>query len=261
VNSIFVLRVALSFLVGGSFVLILIRASKLFSYRIAAAVMSTPTTVFVGLIFLTWQEGVQATRDVLPQLIIFILCSVLFAYLFSIGGKRRTYSSRLVSGLIGWLVAALLTAATTRGITIINAVVLGSLFLAAFHILFTITFHTKKIKTKRAPEHLLYRFFASGMLMSIAVISAKLLGPFFGFITSTLPVMYSLSLSFILKDQGVVYLHNLVRTIPKMVVSILLFQVALWSLLAIYNPYIAFLEAWVLSLCYAVIISRTLDKM
>jgi uncharacterized membrane protein (GlpM family) len=258
VNGIFALRVFLSFLVGGSFVVILIRASKLFSYRIAAAIMSTPTTVFVGLIFLTWQEGVQATRNILPQLIIFILCSVLFAYLFSFGNKHRAYRSRLLAGLLGWLVAATVAAVSTRGINIFNAVILGCLFLVGFHLLFISTFHMKSTRIKAAPEHLLYRFFASGILMSIAVISAKLLGSFFGFIASTLPVMYTLSLSFILKDQGVDYLHNLVCTIPKMVVSILIFQVSLWWLLAIYDPYIAFLGAWLLSLCYAVIISRTL---
>ena len=81
-NKLFVIQLAVSFIVGGGVVALLSFIAEKANKKIAGIILAFPTTVALGFFFLGWTLSPEAVAGVVPATLIPLGLSVLFAAVY-----------------------------------------------------------------------------------------------------------------------------------------------------------------------------------
>ncbi len=247
-DKIFLLRIVLSFLVGGGYMVLILWLAKRFGHRASSALLSTPTTILVGSAFLIWQEGAGTLRDSLPSAALYMAPITIFTVGFMLG---KSVLSRIIISLLVWFPVALLVRLFFSEISALPALIIVSAWLFVSDIIFRKIFTVKKIKAAKPKNHNLIRFCVAGFLIAAAVIVSKLLGIFWGVLVATMPVMFLLSMSYFYIDYGSGYLENFAIKSPRILFGIVVFIFCLWASLGVVPVFLAYLVSWIASAVWA----------
>ena len=74
----FVLKLLLSFLVGGLYIAFVIRVSERVSAGVGGILAGMPTTVLISTFFIWWVQGTESVSAAIPMIVMGIGASVLF---------------------------------------------------------------------------------------------------------------------------------------------------------------------------------------
>lgn len=250
-NSVFFIKLILSFLVGSSYILFSTIASDKLGSKIGGLITGLPSTVLLGLLFIGWTQNPDASVEAttLIPAIIGVACLFLITYVFLI--KRNVWVAIFASTLI-WTFTAYLLMSSHITSFFVSLVIFLVFFLIAYFFV-THIFIIPSSKGNRivySPKILLLRGLLSGLIVSLSVISAKVGGPLLGGIISAFPATFGSTLIITYFAHGPTFSASVAKNSLYAWVSTLIFLVVarytinpigiLWgSLLALIVCYIS----------------------
>lgn len=194
-TTIFFIKLFLSFLVGGSYILISTIAADKLGSKIGGLITGLPSTVLFGLLFIGWTQTSEASVEAttLIPAIIGVACLFLITYVYLV--KQNVWLA-IFAAILVWAIAAYALIAAHITSFFISITIFFVLFLVA-HIFVTriLTITTSKgNKIVYSPKIMLLRGLFSGLIVALSVILAKASSPLLGGIVSAFPATFSSTL-------------------------------------------------------------------
>lgn len=242
----FVLKVVLSFIVGGAYVSGVIWASERLGSRIGGAVAGLPSTILVGLAFIDITEGPSAARSAVAIVPLMFFATLIYGLIFMkatsiLKGKNRTLSASLIATIV-WLAVAL----ATRQFSNVNFlyIVLVAIFgLVGFRYLFRNFGSIPPVKIPLSQRIYALRFVIGGTVIACSVVVARAISPVWGGIVSSFPALLGSVLYFLNKSQGSEFLKGFLRRLPLSYLSSLIFIILIHQLIIRVSGFYSFLIA------------------
>ncbi|MCK5776701.1 MAG: hypothetical protein KAH25_11015, partial [Bacteroidales bacterium] len=242
-NSIFVIQLMVSFIVGGGFVTLLTLLAEKSSNRISGIILSFPSTVLISFFFLAWTQSTEDVATIIPATLIPIGVSVLFPVFYIyfaklgsefINGRNQLILFSLISATLIWLVLSIPMA--YHKMTNMLFGIIGYILLAIIgHILL----NRKKSTKVQAHSYTIWQIVARavfvGLLVSVVVFLGEISNPFWGGVLAIYPAALSASLIVIHWHYGHENLFELCRKIPLGSLSIFVYVIVVMIVFPIYG--------------------------
>jgi uncharacterized membrane protein (GlpM family) len=262
----FVLKVILSFLVGGAYVTGVIWLSERLGSRVGGAVAGLPSTILVGLVFIDITEGTNATRSAAKIVPLIFMATLIYGLSFLVAIRNFKEPHRgikaSVAAAIAWLVIVLPLKFVFENKPFLTICLAAALGLLAFIYLFR-NFSSTLPKKIPLPQYIhVFRFFIGGTIIAAAVVAARIAGPVWGGVVSSLPALLGTVLYFLDKSQGDKFIEGFIRRLPLSYISSFIFLILIHQLLPRLSDALSFLFALAGALLYTslLILIRTGSK-
>lgn len=190
-NSIFAIKLFISFLVGGGYAIISTIAADKFGSKIGGLITSLPSTVLFGLLFIAWTQSprvsVEATITIPATLGMACVFLVVYTYFL----KRGLWWG-LGLALISWAILAVVLIESHLTSFLFSCMLYGVLFIFSFLTIRKIVKRTtaKSQKIVYTPTIILLRGLIGGVVVGLSVFLAKIGGPVLGGMFATFPAMF-----------------------------------------------------------------------
>lgn len=194
-DNIFLLKVVLSFLIGGAWVLAATIIADKYGTKIGGLIAGLPSTLLFGLIFIGWTQNPQIAVQATTIVPIIGGINTIFLIIFASQIKNGLLKSLSYSFAL-WIILSFLAIAVT--ITNYGAILLSYIimFSASFYF-FEYKLHVPSVvgrKIKYTQSQLLLRGLLSGLIISLSVLFAKIGGPTLGGMLGMFPAMFTSTL-------------------------------------------------------------------
>jgi hypothetical protein len=254
----FAFKVLLSFLVGGTYVSGVIWLSEHLGSRVGGIVAGLPSTILVGLVFIDVTEGTEATRAATKIIPLIFMAALVYGLVFLISSRKlKRASGGLIASLIAtvaWLIVVLPLKTIFETKTFLTICVAAAIGLVAFRFFFK-KFSSSLPQRIPLPRHIYaLRFLIGGSIIAAAVIAARLAGPVWGGVVSSLPALLGTVLYFLNKTQGDKFIEGFIKRLPLSYVSSFSFLVIAYELLPRLSDGLSFLLAIIGALTYTILL-------
>jgi uncharacterized membrane protein (GlpM family) len=224
--DIFAIKLILSFIVGGLYILFSTIAADKLGSKIGGLISGLPSTVLFGLFFIGWTQSDEASiaATTLMPAIIGVACLFLITFIALI--KRSVWLAMGASFLV-WGVTAYGLLANVHTF-ILSLGVFAVCYLVAYifvHRIFTI----KAVKGQTiaySPKILLLRGIFSGTVVALSVLFAKFGGPVVGGMIATFPATFSSTLLITYFAHGADFSSAIAKSSLYAWISTLVFVIA-----------------------------------
>jgi hypothetical protein len=189
VDRVFLLKLFLSFAVGGAWVVLATVSADKLGPKVGGLVSGLPSTVALGLFFLAWTQNTGAAVQAVVPLVAGINSLFLANYVYWV---RKNVRLAVLSSLTLWFVLAAALVSARFDDFAVSLIGFGFLFLLSFYLMervFKIVSVQGKV-LRHAPRLILARALGGGLAVSLAVYLGKVGGPLWGGIFSTFPAMF-----------------------------------------------------------------------
>lgn len=189
-DTLFLTRVMLSFLIAGSWIAIATLLTERLGSKLGGLITNLPSNILISLIFIALTQGAQFVRQVVPGIPIGMLIDTFFLLVFIILLKYSLLLS-IVGSLLTWFVLAITAAFLKYDQLIPNIILYLLVTVATFIILekaITIPSRSKSSKKYSWKQILLRAIFAGGVVASVVFIS-RIFNPFAVGVFSTFPAV------------------------------------------------------------------------
>ncbi len=257
-SDLFLLKLALSFIIGGSYISFSIWLAEKFGSKIGGLVVGLPTTALVSLIFIAWTQDSQAAVAAIPIMPVAMAVGVVFLAVFTFFYR---YSEKLafLAGMLSWFVLTLpLVLVNFRDLFM-------SLILAA--VFFTIgisylsRFPFKKLqKFSLTKKQFLFRAVFAGAIVVLAVFLGKVLGPVWGGLFASFPAAFISTMYLLTKEHGIDFASSVARSMPFGTIGNVVFVLGFYFLVPIIGFVSGLIFSYLLSILAAFIIYKTVLK-
>lgn len=248
-TKVFLLRVLLSFLVGGLYIALTIRISERFGSKIGGLLIALPSIVLVGLVFIAITESqgalVLATTNMPANISASTIFLVVFVMTYRFGWLMAYFSA-----LAAWFALTLpLIYLGFHGMRwpIVMAAVLFTISLAFFH-------RRPDTKLPIAPlsqEAFLFRIIFSGSFVAIAVLLARVLGPHWGGLFASFPAAFSSTILLLAPKYGIEFIASLSRSMVNGALANAVFVIGIYWLVPLLGVVVGMASAYALCLVFA----------
>ncbi len=213
----FVLKVILSFLVGGSYVAGVVWLSEKLGSKIGAAIAGLPSTILISIIFIAALDGADDAEKALSLVPLMFMATLAYALAFAKALKLRRKSEALIPAvavgtLVWFLVVLVVRQASSLNFLIVTLISIISL--VALH------FGLKQLRDKKPtkiklPKHMhAVRFVIGGSVIAASIVAARMLDPQWGGIVASFPAMLGVILYYIYKSQGAEFVEGFIKSLP-----------------------------------------------
>ena len=234
----FVLKVIISFFVGGLF----IAAQSILAERflpVGGLISSVPSTLPIDLFFIGWSEDMEAAMkaaSIVPIAIaLLLLFSTVFIYSAQYGdGKIKSLLVANISSLSIWFILAFLVISfrfDNLGLEL--GVYIVVLFLTAYLLYYRQRRQSPKALTKTTVPtgmNIVLRALFGGLIICSSVILSKVLSPLWGGVFSVFPATYLSTFNIIHMNAGKKHLLAVGKTIPEGAVFFLIYVILAYYL-------------------------------
>jgi hypothetical protein len=229
-DEIFLLKLLLSFLIGGTYIAFTIWLSEKFGSKLGGIAIGLPSTSIVSIIFIAWTTGAQSAVDALAIIPAGIAVNGLFiaAYLFLY--KPLGFYRALAAAFLVWFAIGLPLAYLHLD-NLLFSVLVGALFFAISIPLLSRFPHRKLPEFHSRKREFLLRAAFSGTVVATAVLLGKFGGPLWGGLFACFPAAFSSSLILLTRKHGIDFAASVGRAMPLGNVGTVVFAVV-FSILA-----------------------------
>lgn len=210
----FLLKLALSFLVGSIWITSITVIAERFGSKIGGFIGGLPSTIVVALIFIgTTQSAMDASRAaVMIPLVMGVNCIFLLVYLALV---FRGVTLALIAAFCVWfIVIAIVVVSGVENLWVSFLVwssALGGGYYMVEHVM-NIS-HAGGIRVPYTRQQIISRGLVSGFIISMAVLIARLSGPVVGGIFSNFPVIFASTLFITHRTGGADFSRAVARTL------------------------------------------------
>ena len=191
-DSVFYLKLFLSFLIGGSWVLLSTFIADRFGSKIGGLISGLPSTVLFGLLFMAWTQTpvvAVAATTIFPAA---EAATTFFVMTYILLVQQKIWKSLGIAFIVWFTIAFGLI--YTHFTSYIFSFVIYLISLLVFYVIVEKRLHINSIagaKIQYTPRIIFLRGVLSGFVIAIAVFLGKLGGPLFGGISSAFPAMFT----------------------------------------------------------------------
>lgn len=251
--NLFLVKLTLSVLVGGSYAVLMTRVSERFGSKLGGLLIGLPSTSLVGYIFIAWTQSasVAAAGSIVSP--ISISAASLFVAAFVLFYPRFHGITSYVMAILVWMLF------TIPFIVLkINTIHL-SLLVAACYLAIAIVlvrkFSDQKIKNMPiTTSSLLMRGVISGGIIGLAVVLSKVLGPLWGGLMAGFPALFSSTVIILLRAHGIGFASSVAKRMPYGNITSTVFAVAFYYLVPLNGMVLGTTIAYCLAVLTAVIL-------
>lgn len=252
----------LSLIVGGSWVTITTVVAERLGPKLGGLIGGMPSTALISFLFIALTQSTQAAvtaTTIVPASVGFYS----FFFLTYLLTTKFGFHKALALSLITWFIFAAL--ALTIGIQSIITSISIWLILVAFSIMFVQTKVTlrpvKTIKIHYTTAMILERALLSGLIISIAVLMAKLAGPNWGGVLSTFPALTISTLLIIRKTAGLEFTRHIMKNFMiSMTMNLGIFALLVRQTYPWYGPWVGTGFSYMGTLGFTYILHKILNK-
>lgn len=188
IDSLFITKVALSFVVAGCWITFATFLAERLGSKLGGLFGNLPTNIVVSLLFIALTQDVSVVREATEAVPFALMIDKIFLLLF-IWLLPRAYIFALIGGLFSWFLLA--WGANELQFTDWMFTIPIYLFVTAIVFLvvekvFDIPSHSKKLLKHPKYQYFIRAFFA-GSVVATSVVIAKLVGPYWGGLFAAFP--------------------------------------------------------------------------
>jgi hypothetical protein len=226
-DSTFYLKLFLSFLIGGSWVILATYLADKLGAKIGGLIAGLPSTLLFGLLFLGWTQSpsvaVQATTIVPLIGGINGLFLVVFVALAHMGLVVSLGTATIVWGVLSYLALMLHVSFATGLMTYV--VTLGIAYLCMEHLLKVQT--VKGSRVTYSTSLIVARGILSGLVIALTVYLGKVGGPALGGMSSMFPAMFITTIVIAYLTHGTQFATSLAKSTLLSAASVVMFAVVI----------------------------------
>lgn len=191
-DTLFIIKLILSFLVGGGYAILATVSADRLGSKIGGLISGLPSTVLLGLLFIAWTQNTQAAVEATTLIPAVIGVACFFLITFVLFVKKNIWLA-LICAFIVWFVltySLFLFHITNFFISLFIYVI--SSFIAYYYVT-----RIRKISSVKGnkivytTKLLLIRGFLTGFVVALSVVVAKFGGPIIGGVLTTFPAMFT----------------------------------------------------------------------
>ena len=224
IDQLFLWKLALSFIVGGSYIALTLWVSEKFGSRLGGLITALPALVLVSLLFMAWTQGPEAAaRAALVAPMTQASCLVFLMVFIKLCRFGRIKA--FLGGVTAWLLLnMLLILYFPHAIGFSLAV--AALFFVAAVIFFRAVPHRKLAAVKLTHQEWIFRVLFAGCIVVVAVFLGRVLGPLWGGMAASFPVSFSSSMLILSRKHGPDFTASVAKTMPYGLIGTVFFTVA-----------------------------------
>lgn len=255
----FIIKLILSFLVGGGYIASIIWVSERFGSRIGGLLIGLPSTILISLLFIAWTQSDKAAVSALPIAPAAIGASALFLAIF-------IHQYRKWGIVLAYIRAILVWALITFPLIFFNIKnILFSLGLSALFISVSIYYlhrftHQKLSKSKHTKKEFLFRSFIAGSVIAFAVFLGKVLGPLWGGVFASFPAAFSSSILLLERKHGIKFASSVARTMPYGSISNVVFVLVFYFIVPLLGISLGTMISYTSSIIIAYLLNQYVLK-
>lgn len=222
--EIFYIKLILSFIVGGSFVIAATVLAEKYGTKVGGIIAGFPSTVLFGLLFIAWtqseQIAVEATA-VVPLMLVFNNFFVLI-YIFV---SRFNFWLALFGSILFWFVYS----TAIYFMPYDNYLISCLLYIIALIIAYYILEKNLKVKSSASKKieysfgKIIFRGALSGSIVALSVILTKISGPVLGGIFAVFPALFISTILITYFAHGVEYTQSMMKIAVLSLISALVY--------------------------------------
>lgn len=250
IENIFLLKLVLSFLVGGGYLVSVVAIAEKFGPKVGGILAGIPSTILIATIFIAWTEGAEVTRQSLLLIPIVIVISQIFVLAYLLLSRANLIVGILLAIVI-WIAFAWPVRYLLSDISFWTSFTIGIIGSLAFGYYFRRFNDIKKVALPTGLKVHAVRFVAAGTVVALAVLFARILGPFWAGIVTTFPALFATSLYFLTKTRGNKFAKAFSKQLPISIIGSTLFVASLYILLNAIPAVLAFVVSIAVSVLYA----------
>ncbi len=234
--DLFLLRLLLSFAIGGTWVTITTEVTVRHGSRVGGVLAGFPSIVAFSLAFIAWTQSTGAAVDATTALPLALGFTAAYPLVYSALAKDRRFSVALLSSLAFWAVSAF-----TTTLIIIETGVGFTVSLAGFLTVWALAYISlsRRIKVRVSvrgirirPFDWLWRFALAGGMVVGAILLSETLGPVAGGAFASFPAIVSSTIFVVSRVDGVeasrglatpVMFSTILTVVPYVIVARLAF--------------------------------------
>ena len=254
-DELFVAKLLLSFLVGGSFVAFTVWLSEKYGSKLGGLAIGFPSTSLMGLIFIAWTSGDASAVLAVPIMPAVAGTNSIFVALF-IMLHRFGWKKAIAASFAFWVASIFLLV----GIPIDNLAI--SLGLAA--VLYSVSAsylcrfpHRKANASHSSKREFLLRSAFAGLIVASAVLMAKLGGPLLGGVFSNFPAAFTSTLILVSGKHGIDFTASVARAMAFSSLAAVSFAVGFYLLV----PLLGLFPGVALSLAISLLVGAGIYKL
>jgi len=191
-ESLFIFKLILSFLVGGGYAILATVCADKFGSKIGGLISGLPSTVLFGLFFIGWTQSTQASVEAttLIPAVIGVACFFLLAFVALV--RKNIWYALSVAFILWFLLTSVLFVFHLSNFFISVFFYILSSLIAYIYVTRIRTINSAKGKKfTYSLRILLLRGFLTGFVVAVSVMAAKIGGPILGGVLTTFPAMFS----------------------------------------------------------------------
>lgn len=186
---------------------------------------------------------------------IFLISALFYAFVYQktivrLNNKFKDIQASFIAFMF-WAVLGLTTIKLFVPLLNFKIAALGSLIgLVVFYLLFHNYPHIRLHKSRSSKNINIIRFLVAGVVVSLTVILAKILGPEWGALLATFPATISMSLYFLERSQSDEFIKSFIKELPLSLLSTLIFIIVIYLTILKINVFLSFLVSMLASFVY-----------
>ena len=187
----FLVKVLLSFIVGGAWIGATTVAAERFGTKVGGIVSGLPSTALVSLIFIGWSQGVEAAVQASVMVPAVMGLNTVFLLIYALLLQKGNTPATLSALMVWFLLATILVTAKLSDI-----VVSTTIFLTLASSSFILLEYGTKVESprmrplKHGLRQLFYRGLLAGSFVAFAVCMSRIGGAWLGGLFSAFPAIY-----------------------------------------------------------------------
>lgn len=253
----FIWRVVLSFIVGGLFTATIIWISEKYGSKVGGILTGVPTTVLVGLTFISLTAGNEAAHKaalIIPAMVgVSLILVYSFTRLLNLGPEFA-----MTIAIIIWLIFALFFVNLNLTHLLVN-VLIGTTLMGIAKFAMKDYPHNLKAGTKVLRRTYAVRIIGAGSVIAGAVVIARIAGPVWGGVFTAFPATFVTTLYILSNAQGSVFTKAVARQLPLANGSTLTFAVIFYLLIIPAGLCLSVLAGIMGSLLYSTLLIKLSD--
>lgn len=250
----FILKLILSFIVGGLFIAFTIWVSEKFGSKIGGLLIGLPSTLIISLIFIAWTQDQSAAVSAIPIVPAAIAANSLFVVAFILLHKYGRFLAFSGATLL-WTILTLPLVLTDQKNLIISLIIAVIFFTLA--LLYLRKFPHRKLEHFTfSTQEFLFRTIFAGSIVALAVFLGKILGPLWGGLFASFPAAFFSTLYLLEKRYDINFTSSVARTMPYGSMGNVIFAVSFFLLVPAIGMISGIIISYIISLVFAVLIYK-----
>lgn len=245
----FWLQVVLSFIVGGAYIALSLKASEKLGSKWGDILIGMPTTTLVGLAFICWIQGVDAAVSATPIMPLTLALGPLFLAAFvALSGFGAIKAWFAAIGF--WLLLATPLAFFGFNDIWVSLALAAIVYVPVLQYMRKIP-HMKLENQKSSKTEFLGRVIFSGAVVATSVALAKTAGPLWGGLFATFPVAFSSAVLLLSRKHGIGFTKSVIKSMPLGNIAAIAFAVSAYLVLPAFGFVMGITASFLVSLVVA----------